>query len=143
MCLSTRFCVLEHHVVQTFRASSHHRCILLHVCTHYYIRRLFSHLTSPRNGFQQCVGGLIAYGISQVEGAAIKNWQILFTLLGCATFVWGIFVLWWLPDSPMRATCWSEEDRALIAERVRENETGIQNKEFKVCSIALLSKGYS
>ncbi|KIY73759.1 MFS general substrate transporter [Cylindrobasidium torrendii FP15055 ss-10] len=83
------------------------------------------------NGFQQCVGGLIAYGISQIDGAAIKNWQILFTLLGCLTFAWGIFVLWWLPDSPMRATCWSEEDRHLIAERVRKNDTGIQNREFK------------
>ncbi|KAI5894026.1 MFS general substrate transporter [Schizophyllum commune H4-8] len=83
------------------------------------------------NGFQQCVGGLIAYGISQIQGAAIKNWQILFLLLGCATFVWGLFVGFWLPDSPMRAKCFSKEDRVLMAERVRKNETGIQNKEFK------------
>ncbi len=32
------------------------------------------------NGFQQCVGGLIAYGIAQIDGAKIKNWQILFTV---------------------------------------------------------------
>lgn len=32
------------------------------------------------NGFQQCVGGLIAYGIAQIENAALKNWQILFTV---------------------------------------------------------------
>lgn len=32
------------------------------------------------NGFQQCVGGLIAYGISQVKDAKLKNWQILFTV---------------------------------------------------------------
>ncbi|KAF9008901.1 major facilitator superfamily domain-containing protein [Cyathus striatus] len=84
------------------------------------------------NGFQQCVGGLIAYGIAQIDNAKLKNWQILFTLLGCLTFVWGIFVLWWLPDSPMRATCFSVEDRILMAERVRRNETGIQNKTFKM-----------
>lgn len=83
------------------------------------------------NGFQQCVGGLIAYGVSQIQHAAIKNWQILFTLLGCITAVWGIFVGFWLPDSPMRANCWSVEDRHLIAERVRQNETGLQNKKFK------------
>ncbi|KAG7449332.1 MFS general substrate transporter [Guyanagaster necrorhizus] len=83
------------------------------------------------NGFQQCVGGLIAYGIAQVTDAKIKNWQILFTLLGCITFVWGIFVAFWLPDSPMRAKCFSPEDRILIAERVRKNDTGLQNKEFK------------
>jgi MFS family permease len=83
------------------------------------------------NGFQQCVGGLIAYGIAHIEHAALKNWQVLFTLLGCCTAVWGIFVGYWLPDSPMRAKCWSKEDRHLIAERVRENETGLQNKTFK------------
>ncbi|KAI0641737.1 MFS general substrate transporter [Trametes meyenii] len=83
------------------------------------------------NGFQQCVGGLIAYGIAQIDGARLKNWQILFTLLGCITTVWGVFVLFWLPDSPIRAKCWSKEDKFLIAERVRKNETGIQNKEFK------------
>ena len=32
------------------------------------------------NGFQQCVGGLIAYGIAQIQNAALKNWQILFTV---------------------------------------------------------------
>lgn len=83
------------------------------------------------NGFQQCVGGLIAYGIAQITDAKIKNWQILFTLLGCITFVWGIFVGFWLPDSPMRAKCFTPEDRILIAERVRKNDTGLQNKEFK------------
>lgn len=45
---------------------------------------------------------------------------------------WAVFVLWWLPDSPMRAKCFTPEDRLLMAERVRDNETGIQNKEFKV-----------
>ncbi|KAF4600850.1 hypothetical protein EYR38_005495 [Pleurotus pulmonarius] len=43
------------------------------------------------NGFQQCVGGLIAYGIAHINTAKLKNWQILFTILGCLTFVWGIF----------------------------------------------------
>ncbi|EIM88123.1 MFS general substrate transporter [Stereum hirsutum FP-91666 SS1] len=83
------------------------------------------------NGFQQCVGGLIAYGIYHIQHGVLKNWQILFTLLGAITVVWGCFVLWWLPDSPMRARCFSLEDRLLMTERVRKNETGIQNKTFK------------
>ncbi|TBU25211.1 MFS general substrate transporter [Dichomitus squalens] len=83
------------------------------------------------NGFQQCVGGLLAYGVAHIQNQPLKNWQILFTLLGSLTFAWGIFVGFWLPDSPMRATCFSPEDRLLMAERVRKNETGIQNKEFK------------
>ncbi|KAF9498540.1 MFS general substrate transporter [Pleurotus eryngii] len=86
------------------------------------------------NGFQQCVGGLVAYGIAHINTAKLKNWQILFTILGCLTFVWGIFVAWYLPDSPMRARCFSPEDRILLTERVRKNDTGIQNKDFKRAS---------
>jgi hypothetical protein len=52
-------------------------------------------------------------------------------LLGCITVAWGVFVAYWLPDSPMRATCFSLADRKLMVERVRENETGLQNKEWK------------
>lgn len=35
------------------------------------------------NGFQQCVGGLIAYGIAHIEHARLKNWQVLFTVCSC------------------------------------------------------------
>lgn len=83
------------------------------------------------NGLQQCIGGLLAYGVYHIQGGPITSWQVLFTLLGCITVVWGLFVFWWLPDSPMRAKCFSPEDRLLMVERVRKNETGIQNKEFK------------
>lgn len=31
----------------------------------------------------------------------------------------------------MRAKCFSEEDKRLMVERVRHNETGIQNKKYK------------
>ena len=31
----------------------------------------------------------------------------------------------------MRAKCFSEEDKKLIIERVRSNQTGIQNKQFR------------
>ncbi|KAJ7576561.1 MFS general substrate transporter [Mycena floridula] len=66
-----------------------------------------------------------------------QNWQILFTLLGCLTVVWSVFVLFWLPDSPIHATCFTPEDRILMAERVRKNETGIQNREFKTDQVHL------
>ena len=31
----------------------------------------------------------------------------------------------------MRAKCWSEEDKKLMVERVRSNQTGLQNKKFR------------
>lgn len=47
------------------------------------------------------------------------------------TCVWAVFLGWYLPDSPMKAKCFTEEDKKLMVERVRANETGIQNKRFK------------
>jgi MFS family permease len=84
------------------------------------------------NGGQQIVGGLLAYAFSNIpKSAAIHSWQALFIAYGSASVLWGIFVLVYMPDSPMRAKCFSELDKTLMVERVRENQTGIQNKTFR------------
>ena len=83
------------------------------------------------NGMQQIVGGLFAYCFSLIQPRSLKGWQALFLSYGCLSVLWGIFVLYWLPDSPMRATCYSEEDKHLMVLRVQENKTGIQNKRWR------------
>ena len=81
--------------------------------------------------YSQKIGGLLAFGTSQYVGGVIKNWQLLFLALGCATCVWSFFIGFFLPDSPLAAKCYSEEDKKLMVERVRHNETGIENRQFK------------
>lgn len=83
------------------------------------------------NGGQQIVGGLLAYCFTLIEDAALRNWEILFLTYGCITVVWGIFLFFYTPDSPMSAKCFSEEDKKLMIERVRSNQTGLQNRKFK------------
>lgn len=83
------------------------------------------------NGAQQVVGGLLAYCFSLIKGGPLKSWQVLFLVYGCISVAFGLFVGYWMPDSPMRAKCWSEEDKRLMVERVRSNQTGIQNRVFK------------
>ncbi|KAL3477666.1 major facilitator superfamily domain-containing protein [Aspergillus californicus] len=82
-------------------------------------------------GVQLMIGGILAWGTSHYTNHAIKSWQLLFLILGALTSIWGLFLAWYLPDSPMSAKCFSEEDKHLMVERVRANETGIQNKTFK------------
>ncbi|UKZ78972.1 hypothetical protein TrVFT333_006721 [Trichoderma virens FT-333] len=82
-------------------------------------------------GLQLMVGGLLAFGVSHFTNGPIKNWQLLFLVLGLAAVVWSFFIAILLPDSPMKAKCYSEEDKRLMVERVRHNETGIQNKKYK------------
>ncbi|KAK5129499.1 hypothetical protein LTR08_003222 [Meristemomyces frigidus] len=84
------------------------------------------------NGLQQIVGGLLAYCFSLISDGPLKGWQAIFITYGCFSVLWGIFVLWWMPDSPMRAKCFSEEDKHLMVERVRSNQTGLQNRTFKM-----------
>ncbi|KAL4895573.1 major facilitator superfamily domain-containing protein [Aspergillus ambiguus] len=84
------------------------------------------------NGFQQMIGGLLAYLFSLIgSDKVIKSWQALFIAYGCFSVLLGIFVICYMPDSPMTAKCFSEEDKRLMVERVRDNHTGIQNKKFR------------
>ncbi|KAH8680802.1 major facilitator superfamily domain-containing protein [Xylariales sp. PMI_506] len=82
-------------------------------------------------GVQLMIGGIIAWGVSHFEGHPIKSWQLLFLVLGLTTCCWAVFIGWWLPDSPMKAKCFNEDQKRLMIERVRANETGIQNKIWK------------
>ncbi|ORY55613.1 major facilitator superfamily transporter [Pseudomassariella vexata] len=83
------------------------------------------------NGAQQIVGGLLAFCFTLIKTGPLKSWQWLFMSYGIVSIFFGLFVLWWMPDSPMRAKCFSEEDKHLMVERVRDNQTGMQNRTFK------------
>lgn len=73
----------------------------------------------------------MAWGASHYTHHTLYSWQLLFLVLGCATCAWALFIGWWLPDSPMKARCFSEDEKRMMIERVRANETGIQNKTYK------------
>jgi len=85
------------------------------------------------NGMQQIVGGLLAYCFTLIKSppSPIKSWQAIFIGYGAFSVLWGVFVLIWMPDSPMRAKCFTERDKILLVERVRSNQTGMQNKTFR------------
>lgn len=84
------------------------------------------------SGPQQIIGALLAYCFSLIESGPLKSWQWMFLILGICSIFFGVFVLQWMPDSPMRAKCFTEQEKRDMVERVRENQTGIQNKKFKM-----------
>ncbi|KAI1812158.1 major facilitator superfamily domain-containing protein [Poronia punctata] len=83
------------------------------------------------NGAQQIVGGLLAYLFTLITTGPLKSWQWLFLSYGIISIFFGAFVFVYMPDSPMRAKCFTEEDKRLMVERVRDNQTGLQNRVFK------------
>lgn len=83
------------------------------------------------NGMQQIVGGLLAYCFTLITTGPLKGWQWIFLVYGVISVFFGVFVGWFMPDSPMRAKCFTEEEKHLMVERVRDNQTGVQNRVFK------------
>lgn len=50
---------------------------------------------------------------------------------GALCSVWGIVMFIFLPDSPVSAPGLTKRQRRLAVERIRENQTGVENKHLK------------
>ena len=86
------------------------------------------------NGFAQIFGGVVAYAIATGTAkhpAAIEPWKIVFLLTGLLTITVGIIFLFVIPDNQLNARFLSKEDRILCVERIRINQQGVGNKNFK------------
>lgn len=83
------------------------------------------------NGLAQILGGLIAYGIGHINNAAIPAWKFPFLIFGSATVLWGVIFLLFTPSDPARARWLTEEEKAIALVRLAENETGINDHEWK------------
>jgi hypothetical protein len=73
----------------------------------------------------------MSYGFQHYESDAFTSWQILFLVVGLITISVGLAVLWFLPDSPMRCTFLTRDEKMWTIERLRANQTGIENKTVK------------
>ncbi|PVI05505.1 MFS general substrate transporter [Periconia macrospinosa] len=76
------------------------------------------------------VGSLISYGFQHYTGTQFNNWQIMFLVVGIITISAGVVVVIFLPDNPMSSRL-SHAEKVVAIERLRENNTGIENKTFK------------
>jgi sugar phosphate permease len=77
------------------------------------------------------IGALTSFGFQFYMGDNFTSWQIMFLLFGLITIAVGILVVIFMPDSPMTSKL-SREEKIWAIERLRENQTGIENKHFKI-----------
>ena len=82
------------------------------------------------NGLGIAGGGLLGYGIGHIKGA-LPSWKYEFLIVGALCCVWGIVMFIFLPDSPVTAPLLSVRHRRVAVERLRSNQTGVENKHFK------------
>ncbi|KAI1385490.1 major facilitator superfamily transporter allantoate [Hypoxylon trugodes] len=84
------------------------------------------------NALGQIFGGIIGYGVGNINAnLEVGNWIWYFIIFGGFTILYGVFLYFIIPDSPMTARWLSDRDRALALARVRQNRTGIMNRHLK------------
>ena len=54
-----------------------------------------------------------------------------FLIVGALCCAWGIVIYFVLPDSPVTSQWLTREERLMAVARLRKNQTGIDNKQFK------------
>ena len=88
-------------------------------------------LTVVGTGTGTIIGALASFGFQHYTSKTFKSWQILFLLMGLITIVVGTCVVIWFPDNPMKSRL-SHDEKIWAIERLRENQTGIENKHWKM-----------
>ncbi|GME85021.1 unnamed protein product [Ambrosiozyma monospora] len=84
-----------------------------------------------QTGVAGIIGSLLSFGFQHVHSTSIENWQILFIFMGLLTCILGVATFLYLPDNPMTCKAFSDDEKLLIMDHIRENQTGVQNRHFK------------
>ncbi|EIW84898.1 MFS general substrate transporter [Coniophora puteana RWD-64-598 SS2] len=83
------------------------------------------------NGVAVIFLGFISFGVLHTHTGAFLPWQWLMVITGTITLVVSVLFWFFFPDSPTTAWFLTPEERILAIERIRENQTGVENKHFK------------
>jgi len=86
------------------------------------------------NGIGNSLGGILGYGIGSIN-SGLPSWKYEFLIIGTLCCAWGIVLFIFLPDSPVTAKFLSQSEKRMAVERLRENQTGIENKHFKTYQV--------
>ncbi|KAI7302355.1 major facilitator superfamily transporter [Hortaea werneckii] len=80
------------------------------------------------------IGSLISFGFQHYSDGAFTSWQIMFLVVGLVTCLVGGLSFLLLPDNPMRSRL-THEEKVWAIERLRSNQTGVENKHFKPAQV--------
>ncbi|EXJ79503.1 hypothetical protein A1O1_08767 [Capronia coronata CBS 617.96] len=83
------------------------------------------------NGLAIIIQAVISYGIGHINQTEIPTWKWFFIIFGLAGLILSAFLYFFMPDSPLTAKFLNEEEKLIAIERLRDNRTGVANREFK------------
>ncbi|KAG2130369.1 MFS general substrate transporter [Suillus clintonianus] len=83
------------------------------------------------NGFAQIIAGFISFGVLHIDTKGFEPWQWLMIITGIMTVILAILFWFLFPDSPTNAWFLTPDERVKAVQRIKENQTGVENKHFK------------
>ncbi|KAF9054008.1 MFS general substrate transporter [Panaeolus papilionaceus] len=83
------------------------------------------------NGTAQIISGFISFGALHIKTEAFEPWQWLMVITGILTLLTALAFWFLFPDSPTNAWFLTREERSIAIRRLKENQTGVENKTFK------------
>ncbi|KAK0210341.1 MFS general substrate transporter [Desarmillaria ectypa] len=83
------------------------------------------------NGTAQIISGFISFGTLHIKTGTFEPWQWLMIITGLITLIMAISFWFLFPDSPTNAWFLTPAERATAIQRIKENQTGVENKHFK------------
>ncbi|KAG2144010.1 MFS general substrate transporter [Suillus cothurnatus] len=84
------------------------------------------------NGAAQIIAGFISFGVLHINTKGFEPWQWLMIVTGVMTMILAISFWFLFPDSPTNAWFLTHDERAKAVQRIKENQTGVENKHFKM-----------
>ncbi|KAJ6517704.1 major facilitator superfamily domain-containing protein [Mycena vulgaris] len=83
------------------------------------------------NGTAQIISGFISFGTLHIKTSGFEPWQWLMIITGILTLITSVSFWFFFPDSPTNAWFLTPQERTVAVMRLKENQTGVENKRFK------------
>ncbi|KKY21936.1 putative allantoate permease [Phaeomoniella chlamydospora] len=85
------------------------------------------------NGFGSMMGGILFYAVGQEDNFPV--WKVIFLLCGSVTIVWGVVMMFFLPNDITSAKRYTLEEKTLLIARSQTNRTGVYNRKIKMSQV--------
>jgi ACS family allantoate permease-like MFS transporter len=82
------------------------------------------------NGTAAIIGGVLGYAIGYTDGK-LAAWRWIFIIFGLATFVWSIVIVFFLPDSALKARWLTPHEREIAHSRPQKRNRSFKSNVWK------------
>ncbi|KAL1683548.1 major facilitator superfamily domain-containing protein [Schizophyllum commune] len=86
------------------------------------------------NGIGIAIGGLLGYGIGQINGGQ-HSWKYEFIIIGALCTLWAIIMFFFVPDSPHLTKWFTREERLTILSRKRHDHAGKERRQWDASQV--------